>query len=176
MTQAQHPPTDSSCAADFDFLIGNWRVQHRRLQTRLVGCTSWDTFEGCTSVRKVLGGQGNTDDNWLDLPGGAYRALTLRSFDAGSGLWSIWWLDSRHPGQLDVPVVGRFEAGLGSFFAEDSLNGQDIRVRFLWTQRSDLGQPRWEQAFSIDGGASWENNWVMDFSPALADQTGLPCA
>ena len=176
MTQAQLPQTTQGNAADFDFLIGNWRVQHRRLQTRLAGCTSWDTFEGSTSVQKVLGGQANIDDNWLNLPGGAYRALTLRSFDAGSGLWSIWWLDGRLPGQLDVPMVGRFEAWLGSFFAEDKLNGQDIRVRFLWTPRSDLGHPRWEQAFSIDGGGSWESNWVMDFSPALVDQAGLPCA
>lgn len=176
MTQAQHPPTTAGSAADFDFLIGNWRVQHRRLQTRLAGCTSWDAFEGSASVQKVLGGQGNVDDNWLGLPGGAYRALTLRSFDAGSGLWSIWWLDGRHPGSLDAPMVGGFSDGQGRFYADDSLNGRAIRVRFLWTPRSELGLPRWEQAFSVDAGLSWEDNWVMDFSPARADQAGLPCA
>ena len=40
-----------------------------------------------------------------------------------------------------------------------------FRVRFVWTPCSELGQPRWGQAFSTDRGASWEINWVMDFSP-----------
>ena len=40
-----------------------------------------------------------------------------------------------------------------------------IRVRFIWSgivaQRA-----RWEQAFSEDGGITWETNWVMDFKRA----------
>ena len=156
--------TALSAAADFDFLIGSWRVQHRRLQQRLVGCQHWDSFEGSTVVQKMLGGQANVDDNVLELPEGTYRALTLRSFDAASGDWSIWWLDGRFPARLDVPVVGRFVDGCGRFYADDVLDGRAIRVRFLWTPRSELGQPRWEQAFSADAGVSWETNWVMDFS------------
>ena len=27
--------------------------------------------------------------------------------------------------------------------------------------------PRWEQAFSDDDGATWETNWVMEFTRAL---------
>lgn len=163
-----------SAAADFDFLIGSWRVQHRRLQQRLLGCQQWDSFEGRTVVQKMLGGQANVDDNLLELPDGAYGALTLRSLDAASGDWSIWWLDGRHPGRLDVPVVGRFAGGSGCFYADDVLDGQAIRVRFLWTPNSELGRPRWEQAFSADAGASWETNWVMDFS--RFDERNAPCA
>jgi len=40
-----------------------------------------------------------------------------------------------------------------------------IRVRFVWTHAGpDACQ--WEQAFSPDGGASWETNWRMTFTRA----------
>jgi hypothetical protein len=157
-----HPMTG---VTDFDFLIGDWIVQHRRLKERLTGSQEWVVFEGTTSVRKILGGIGNADDNVIGLPGDSYRALSLRTFDAQKGRWSIWWLDGRHPGQLDVPVVGVFEDGVGTFYAEDTLDGRPIRVRFRWTE-TGTNAPVWEQAFSPDGGESWETNWTMHFTRA----------
>jgi hypothetical protein len=157
--------THSSAATDFDFFIGHWNVAHRRLKDRLNGCTEWVEFGGQCATKKILGGLGNVDDNIVNLPSGPYRAATFRTFNEQTGLWSIWWLDARYPGQLDVPVVGQFEHGLGSFFADDTLNNQAIKVRFLWTMPQP-NQPRWEQAFSPDAGVTWETNWVMDFTVA----------
>lgn len=147
---------------DFDFLTGDWQVRHRRLRVRLAGCTDWDDFEGSCRAWPLMGGQANVDDNVLDLPSGRYRAVTLRSFDARSGLWSIWWLDGRHPDNLDIPVRGGFRDGIGTFFADDVFEGRPIRVRFQW---SDIGADRcqWQQAFSTDAGATWETNWTMQF-------------
>lgn len=152
-----------SGAGDFDFLFGDWRVAHRRLKRRLAGDDGWETFEGTVSARPILGGHGNMDDNWLDAPGGAYRAVSLRAFDPATARWAIWWLDARRPHSLDTPVVGAFDGGAGTFFADDVFEGRPIRMRFLWT-RTDTPNPRWEQAFSPDGGASWETNWVMTFT------------
>ena len=152
----------TSSADDFDFFIGDWRVHHRRLKERLTGCREWVEFEGSTTVRKILGGFGNVDDNLLDLPEGPYRAATLRSFDPATGLWSIWWLDGRRPHRLDTPVVGRFEHGTGLFYADDTFDEMPIKVRFTWTLL-DADAARWEQAFSADGGSIWETNWTMDF-------------
>lgn len=115
---------------DFDFLHGHWRVEHHRLRERLNGCTEWERFDGTCTAWPVLGGQGNVDDNLLHLPGGSYRATTLRSHRPQTGRWSIWWLDGRQPHRLDVPVVGHFDQGVGTFFAEDALDGRPIRVRF----------------------------------------------
>jgi hypothetical protein len=157
-----------STPTDFDFFLGDWQVHHRRLNSRLTGCTDWTEFTGETSVRKLLGGMGNMDDNLLHLPEGSYRAVTLRAFDPATGTWSIWWLDGRHPGRLDTPVVGRFDGHRGEFLAEDSLNGQAIRVRFTWLAEPGAN-PRWAQAFSADDGASWEENWTMEFSRRAAD-------
>ncbi len=155
----------SGGAGDFDFFLGGWRVEHRRLKTRLRDSAEWEEFGGRCVTRKVLGGFGNVDDNILDLSAGAYRAVTLRSYDPNTNRWAIWWLDGRTPHRLDVPMMGGFEDGVGAFYAADRWEGRDIRVRFLWTQ-TRTASPRWEQAFSVDDGVSWETNWVMNFTPA----------
>ena len=150
---------------DFDFFFGEWRVAHRRLRERLNGCADWEEFDGTCSARPLLGGAGNIDDNLLHLPAGAYRAVTLRAFDAAAERWSIWWLDARTPHALDTPVVGAFSDGVGAFFADDRLGARPSRVRFLWTA-TDTPQPQWAKAFSADGGANWETNWIMQFTKA----------
>lgn len=152
---------------DFDFVIGDWIVSHRRLKERLAGCNDWVAFDGASSTRHVLGGFGNIEDNQLFLPEATYRAVALRSYNADTKRWSIWWLDGRLPGSLDIPVVGQFVDGVGTFFADDQLNGRPIKVRFTWSVPV-ADQPRWEQAFSIDGGATWETNWTMEFRPRRA--------
>ena len=154
---------EPNAPADFDFLIGSWRVHHRRLKARLCGSDEWEEFGGTSVARKILGGYGNVDDNIIELPAGTYRAASVRSFDPKTRIWSIWWLDARTPERLDVPVIGKFEAGVGTFFADDTWEGKPIVVRFIWTM-PDLDQPRWEQAFSPDGGRTWETNWVMNFT------------
>lgn len=153
-------PTTTS--GDFDFEFGKWRVRHRRLKERLVGCKDWEEFSGQSETRVVLGGNGNIEDNILHFPGGTYRAIAIRSYDAGSQTWAIWWLSASDPHHLGVPVVGKFEAGVGAFFAEEILNEIPVTVRFLWL-KTDTDLPRWEQAMSVDGGSTWETNWTMDF-------------
>ena len=144
---------------DFDFLIGKWRVRHRRLKERLANNHEWIEFAGTMTSQKVLGGFGNIDDNVLDVSNPTYRALALRAYDPNTKLWSIWWLDARTPTKVDPPVVGRFENGVGTFYGDDAFKGKPIRVRFVWTDvRSDT--PHWEQAFSTDGGRTWEVNWI----------------
>lgn len=151
---------------DFDPMQGRWTVKHRRLRERLAGCTEWDLFTGTTHLQPLLGGLGNVDDNVLNPPSGTYRAATLRAFNVEQRHWSIWWLDSRYPNDLGVPMVGRFDAeGNGTFYCDEEFKGQPIRVRFLWL-RTRSSQPRWEQAFSTDGGETWETNWEMDFTRA----------
>jgi hypothetical protein len=146
---------------DFDFFAGTWRVSHRRLRRRLAADTRWEEFDGACESRPIIGGLGNVDDNLLHLPASTYRAATLRLFDPATGDWSIWWVDGRTM-QLEPPVRGRFENGTGTFFGDDTIDGRPIRVRFVWSDIT-VSSARWAQAFSADGGASWETNWTMDF-------------
>jgi hypothetical protein len=151
-----------SAPSDFDFIIGDWLVRHRRLNARLCGCTEWSEFEGRTTTRKILGGFGNVEDNVLGLPGGEVRAAAFRSFDPSTRTWAIWWLSDRAPHALDVPVVGGFSGIVGLFFADDTFEGRHITMRFTWHAYADRN-PTWEQAFSDDGGLTWETNWTMEF-------------
>ena len=150
-------------STDFDFQQGSWRVKHRRLKSRLSSCTDWEEFDGTCEQRPILGGNGNIEDNLLNINTGAYRAIALRSFDPASRKWAIWWLDGRSPHALDTPVIGQYKDGVGTFYADDELNGRPVRLRFLWLG-TDTATPRWEQAMSDDGGETWETNWTMDFT------------
>lgn len=155
---------DPAAPNDFDFIIGEWRVKHKRLNARLANCEEWTEFDGLSSTAKILGGFGNLEDNILNFPTGTVRAVAMRSYCPLSGTWSIWWLDGRNPTRLDAPVVGKFGDCIGLFFADDIFNGQQIKVRFKWT--AIPGEPpRWEQAFSADAGETWETNWKMEFIP-----------
>lgn len=147
---------------DFDFLLGKWAIAHRRLKRRLAGDREWQEFPGVCEARAIVGGLANVDDNAIALPAGAYRASTLRVFDPATAQWSIWWIDGRSPG-LRAPVRGRFADGIGVFLGEDAHEGRAILVRFVWSAITERSA-RWEQAFSADGGASWETNWVMSFA------------
>lgn len=149
---------------DWDWLAGRWNVQHRRLNSRLTGETQWTEFRGACAMVPTLNGFGNMGDNWLDLPSGAYRAMGIRAFNPETRQWSIWWLDERVQ-TIDPPVRGGFANGVGTFTGDDTLRGQPIIVRFRWTDIA-TPHPHWEQAFSPDGGATWEVNWWMEFSRA----------
>jgi hypothetical protein len=148
---------------DWDFLVGRWTVRHRRLKARLAGSTEWEEFAGTCVNWPTLGGQGNVDDNVIELPGGTYRAVGIRAFDANAGHWSIWWLDARNSSRMDPPVRGGFKNGVGTFLGDDSLNGRPIKVRFRWSQITPTSA-HWDQAFSPDGGVTWETNWIMEFT------------
>jgi hypothetical protein len=149
---------------DWDWLIGHWNVHHRRLKARLVGNTEWQEFAGTCVMWPTLGGLGNVDDNLLELPAGTYRAMGVRAYDPKTNTWAIWWLDPRSP-TIDPPVRGGFQDGIGTFIGDDVLNGRPIKVRFRWTAITATSA-HWEQAFSPDGGASWEVNWTMQFTRA----------
>lgn len=150
----------ASSAKDFDFLVGEWRVQHRRLTP---DGTTWVDFEGTCSNRTVMNGAANIEEHALNAPSGAYRAVGLRSYDAKTGDWAIWWLDGRYPaGPLGSPVKGRFENGVGRFYADYEQGGKPMRVRFVWSEITPTSA-RWEQASSADGGKTWAPNWIMNF-------------
>lgn len=156
--------TSSSGEKDFNFLHGSWRVSHQRLAQRLKGSTEWVRFGGTMTARPILGGRGNFDENVIELPQGTYQACTVRLFNSEQARWSIYWIDGRDP-KLDAPVHGAFSAGVGTFFGDDTFEGRPIRIRFLWSQ-VEANSARWEQAFSADAGATWEPNWIMEFTRA----------
>ncbi|MFD8388101.1 hypothetical protein ACFV2N_02555 [Streptomyces sp. NPDC059680] len=146
---------------DFDFLVGTWHVTNRRLVAPLTGCTEWDRFPGTVVCHGTLfGGAANLDE--ISFPTKGFSGLTLRLFDPVRAEWSLSWVSSR-TGLLQPPVVGRFhDDGHGEFHGADTHEGTPVLCRFVWS-RITSASAQWEQAFSTDGGQSWETNWTMDF-------------
>ena len=147
---------------DFDFLVGEWRTHHRILKERLANSHEWIEFEGTLVNQALMGGYSNVDDTVFEKPGAPFRGVALRSFDAKTQQWSIWWLDSRTPlGPVEPPMRGSFRDGVGTFYADETFQGKPVRTRFLWTKITPTSG-HWEQAYSPDGGKTWETNWVQD--------------
>jgi len=155
-----------SDVSDFDFWPGEWQVRNRWLRRRLAGSDEWEEFEATSVARAILGGLGNEDEFRTDHNGG-FVGMSFRFFDAKTREWVIYWADSRRPGALDPPLFGSFSGDVGVFHGDDTFEGEPIRVRFTWSGVT-TPTPRWEQAFSDDGGETWETNWVMEFTPAGA--------
>ena len=175
---ATEPPRDPngnsvrSGIGDFDFIVGRWHVHHRQLLQRLVGSNDWIEFDGTVYSQKLLGGSAVVDDNLISLPGHLYHALNIRAYDAKTQLWSTWWLDGRASTvPLEPAVRGRFEEGVGLFYADDTFKQRPIRVRYVYSNITPKSV-HWEQAFSADGGHSWEVNWIMDFE-RIDDADGI---
>lgn len=162
-TKSCEPERVGGVLHDWDWLMGSWTVKHRRLKARLAGSTEWQEFNGSSTVWSTLASAGTIDDNVIEIPGGTYRAVGIRAYDPKTSLWSIWWLDERHPTAIEPPVRGTFKDGVGTFMGDDTLNGKPIKVRFVWSKIT-ANSAHWEQAFSPDGGATWEMNWAMDFT------------
>jgi hypothetical protein len=150
-------------SADFDFFMGIWHCRHRFLVKRLAECHDWIEFDGCCAARKILGGWGNSDESEINLPGDRHRAMSVRTWDPERRKWTIYWLDSRLPGRFGAPMRGGFDKGIGIFHGDDIHDGRPVRVRFLWSRITE-DAARWEQAFSLDKGGTWETNWYMDFT------------
>lgn len=154
--------TLASGAHDFDFQFGNWRVHHRMKSP--AGSTEWIEFEGTSSARPILGGNGNAEDNVFMKASGVTRGFALRTYDEKSASWAIWWVDGRNPqGALDPPVKGQFVKGIGTFYADGMYQGKMMRTRYIWS-RITRTTAQWEQAFSYDSGKTWDTNWVMEFT------------
>lgn len=145
-------------AHDFDWEIGTWKTHLRRLQKPLTGSTAWVEYDGTTAVRKVWGGRANLVELDVSGPAGRIEGLSLRLYNPDARQWSLNFSNARS-GTLSPPAVGEFRSGRGEFFGVDTLGTRMILVRFVISQ-IDAGSWRFEQAFSDDGGETWEINWI----------------
>ena len=152
--------TENDGRNDFDFFTGTWHVHHKLLKGRLIGSTDWEEFEGTCVDKKILNGLGNFDEVIMHRAAGIFYAVAVRLFDINAKEWSIYWAAGKS-GMLDVPVVGGFKNGRGEFYAQEVFEGRHIYSRFIWSKITGTSC-QWEQAFSADGGKTWETNWIME--------------
>jgi hypothetical protein len=139
---------------DFDFLSGNWEIQHRRWRDG-----SWDRFDGQATVVGLLGGAASVEE--LRIPSRNITGMGLRLLDVKRKLWADYWANANN-GLLGAPSWGGFTQGVGTWDAPDVDGAQPIIVRGVW-DRITPHSCRWHQAVSRDAGRSWDENWAMDW-------------
>ncbi len=143
---------------DFDFEIGTWKTDIKRLPHPLTGSKDWIECHGTTVVHRVWNGRANLAELAADCPTGHFDALSLRLYNPESYQWTLNFANASS-GTLGQPTVGEFKGGRGEFYDQELFSGRAILVRFVITPVS-ADVCRFEQSFSGDGGKSWELNWV----------------
>jgi hypothetical protein len=145
---------------DFDFEIGSWKTHLKRLLHPLTGSTTWVEYEGTTVVRKVWNGRANLVELEVDGPKGHIEALSLRLYNPDSHQWSLNFSNSAS-GTMATPSIGEFRNGRGEFLDQETLGARAILVRFVISEITSTSC-HFEQAYSDDGGKTWELNWIAD--------------
>lgn len=145
-------------AHDFDWDIGTWKTHQKRLLHPLTGSTTWVEYNGTDVIQKIWDGA-NTGKIEADGPAGNLEIYTVRLYNPESHQWSIYFANSGS-GSLGVPVVGGFSNGRGEFYDQEPYNGREIFVRFR-VYDITTNSCRFDQAFSADGGKTWETNFIV---------------
>jgi hypothetical protein len=172
ITSTQHAPAMRDGQRDFDFEVGSFKIHLKRLLYPLTGSTSWVEFDGTSVTRKIWDGRAQLEEFETDSPAaGHIEGLTLRLYDPQSHQWSLYWANSKG-GPIFPPQIGEFKNGQGEFYAQDTLNGKSIFVRFIWSGTT-TNTPHFEQSFSDDGGKTWEVNWITD-QTRVKDESNKP--
>jgi hypothetical protein len=165
----QHTLADRDGQHDFDFEIGAWQTHLRRLVHPLTGSTTWVEYEGTSVVRKIWNGRANLVELEVDGPSSHIKGLNLRLYNPESHQWSLSFANS-NGGTLSQPTIGEFKNSRGEFFDQETLNGKTILVRFVISDITS-NSCRFEQAFSDDGGKTWEVNWIAT-DTRMKDESG----
>jgi len=147
---------------DFDFEFGSWKAHIKRLLHPLTGSNDWVDLDGISVVRKVWDGRANLGELEVGNATTHLEGLSLRLYSPQSRQWSIYWSNSSD-GSLGTAMVGQFKNGRGEFYDQETFQGAAIYVRFIFSDITSTSF-RLEQAFSTDGGKTWEPNWIATFS------------
>jgi hypothetical protein len=148
---------------DFDFDFGTWKTHSSRLLHPLTGSQDWVEMDGVTVVTKIWDGRANLAEYRAVGPTGVVELLALRVYDPESHQWSINFATPNVGTLGAVPGIGEFRNGRADFYDQEAINGRAVLVRFsLWGVTAE--EARSEQAFSADGGKTWEVNWITRYT------------
>ena len=141
---------------DFDWNAGTWKTHIQRLLEPLSGSKTWVSYEGIVTVRPALGGLANVEEVEANGPS-RIELVNVRTYDPQSRQWILNGANSRQ-GTLEQPAFGSFENGRGVFYDQEPFNESMVLVRQTFFNITPTSYS-FEQAFSADGGRTWEPNF-----------------
>jgi len=161
-TSPQSTTGETDGAHDFDFSFGTWKMHLSRLLHPLTGSTKWIQLDGVSVVSKVWNGRANLVEFEVSGSLAHIQGLSLNLYNPSSHQWSLNFA-SASDGTLDEPTIGEFRNGRGDFYNQESFGGRTILIRKSYLDVTPNSN-RFEEAFSDDGGKTWEVNWVANFT------------
>ena len=154
---------DSERSHEYDFDLGTWQTHTSRLLHPLSGRQEWADIDGATVVTPVWGGRANLAEYKASGPSGTIELLALRIYNPKTREWSINFATPGRGELTSTPGIGRFKDGRVDYYDQEKYDGKTILLRFsMWGITADAAQS--EQAFSVDGGRTWEVNWVNKYT------------
>jgi hypothetical protein len=171
LTYLSHPQTTSAQSPinhegqrDFDFEIGKWKAHVKKLIHPLANSKEWEDYDGTVTTAPFMDGKGNLSE--MNVDGATshthIQIIAVRLYNPTSKQWNIYGA-SASSGVFDPPQVGQFDGNRGEFYASDTFQGRAIYIRYVWQSLTPTNT-HFEQAFSSDGGKTWEVNWIYDGS------------
>src|SRR5207302_7564388 len=153
---------------DFDFSIGSWKTQVRRLLKPLSGSTEWVEGTGTVSTRKVWSGRADLEELTMDTGSTHLEGLALRLYNPKTHQWRLHWANAKKGVLSEAPAFGAFQNGRGEFYDQEVINGKSVFVREIFSDITPNSH-RFEQAFSEDQGKTWEPNLIIDLTRTAAE-------
>jgi len=148
---------------DFDYLIGSWKIHLKRLSRPLSGSNEWVEFDGTVVCRTIWNGLAEVEEFNVDSPEKNIfiKGLAVRLYNPRTRQWTIYWANSKNGTFDPQSQTGQFTDGRGEFYGQDTVDGRIIYVRWIWSNTTSPA-PHFEQAYSADGGRTWEVNWITE--------------
>ena len=109
-------------------------------------------------MRGLLADRANIVELSVEGPAGKIEGVSLRLYNPKARQWTLNFAGVN--GLLTPPVTGEFDQNRrGTFYGLDTVNGRSVLVRFVISDVTP-NSARFEQAYSADGGTTWETNWI----------------
>lgn len=144
---------------DFDFELGRWKMQLKKLKNPLHGSHDWVELSGTSVTRPAWNGKAQVEELEVDSAEvGHIEGMTVRLYSTAAHQWSLNWANQNN-GHFDVPTIGEFKGDRGEFFDQEMYEGRAILVRYVWSAITPKSA-HFEQSYSTDGGKTWEVNWI----------------
>jgi hypothetical protein len=95
---------------DFDWEIGTWDTQLKRLRQPLSGKTEWLDYAGTSVIVPVMDKRANLVELDVRGPAGRITGVSLRLYQPATGQWTLNFANLAN-GVLTDPMVGAFQQG-----------------------------------------------------------------
>lgn len=157
-TPTTTPTQGNGKPGDFDFLQGSWQIHNRKLNE---ATKQWEEFAGESTCWSILKGIASIEE--LRIPARNFSGMGLRLLDVTTGIWTDYWANAKNASLAGGGTPGGFTDGAGIWLSEETVDGKTLTFRGMWDNITATSC-RWSQASSSDGGKTWQDNWVMQWT------------